>query len=165
MRLSLIAALARDGGIGKDGGLLFRLRSDLEQFKRRTLGAPVIMGRKTWESLPRRPLPGRLNVVLSRRTGYRAEGARVAPDLEAALALARASGAAEAFVIGGEAVYAAALPRADRLVLTHVDAAAGADAFFPAFDAAAWRVVEEAAYAASARDEHPFFVRVYERAA
>ncbi|MBX3272110.1 MAG: dihydrofolate reductase [Sandaracinaceae bacterium] len=164
MRVSLIAALARDGGIGKDGGLLFRLRSDLEQFKRRTLGAPVIMGRKTWESLPRRPLPGRLNIVLSRRPGSRAEGAEIAPDLEAALAIARASGATEAFVIGGEAVYAAALPLADRLVLTHVDAVLAADAFFPPLDLAAWRVVEEEAYAASARDEHPFRVRVYERA-
>lgn len=163
MKVTLIAAVARNGVIGRDGALPWRLPADLAQFKRRTLGHPVIMGRKTWESLPRRPLADRLNVVLTRSRGYAAEGAVVVLDLAAAIAAARASGAAEAFVIGGESIYAAALPIADELVITHVDATVEGDAAFPPIDAAAWRVVSREAHAADERHPHAFELVVYAR--
>ena len=137
-RIALIAALgARTRAIGKQGELLWRLPEDLKRFKALTSGHPVIMGRKTWESLPERarPLPGRTNIVVTRQPEYEAPGAVVTDSLEAALAAAaRADGADEVFVIGGGELYAAALPRASRLYLTLVDSDAEGDAFFPAYD-------------------------------
>lgn len=133
--LSLIAALDRRRAIGRAGGLLWHESEDQKHFRRLTMGCPVIMGRKTWDSLPERfrPLPGRDNIVVTRNADWRAAGARSASTLEAALALCGAT--AKAFVIGGGELYALALPRADELDLTEVDAAfADADAFFPAFD-------------------------------
>jgi dihydrofolate reductase len=140
----LIAAVARDGGIGRANGLLVHLSEDLQHFKRTTLGAPVLMGRRTWESLPprARPLPGRRNLVLSRDPDWHAAGAERVPSLEAALQ--RLDGADRVFVIGGAQVYAQALPLADELVLTEIDAAFDADAFFPR--------VEPAEFAEIARD-------------
>lgn len=140
-RIVLIAAVARDGGIGRGNGLLVHLKEDLQHFKRTTLGAPVLMGRRTWESLPprARPLPGRRNIVLSRDPGWHAEGAEGAPSLEAALQ--RLAGTARAFVIGGAQVYAQALPLADELVLTEIDARFDADAFFPPVDPAVFAEV------------------------
>jgi len=162
VELTLIAAVARNGVIGRDGDLPWRLRADLKQFKRRTVGHPIVMGRKTWESLPARPLPKRVNVVLTRQLGYEAEGATVVGSIEEALA---ALDADEAFVIGGESVYAAALPHAARLVITHVDADVDGDARFPDLDWSAWRVVERTPHAADERNDHPFEVVVYERSA
>jgi dihydrofolate reductase len=135
--LCLIAAVARDGAIGRDNDLLWRTREDQLHFKNTTLGSPVVMGRKTWDSLPERfrPLPGRRNIVVTRNAAWRAEGAEPAGSLDAALAFA--GQAPKAFVIGGAQLYALALPRADTLVLTEVDALfEGADAFFPAWDKA-----------------------------
>ncbi|MCA9610221.1 MAG: dihydrofolate reductase [Myxococcales bacterium] len=163
MRLTLIAAVADNGVIGRDGDLPWRLSADLAQFKARTLGRPILMGRKTWESLPRRPLKDRLNVVLTRRPGYVAEGAVVTADLDAAIDAARASGAEEAFVIGGESIYAAALPLADAMVLTHVEATVEGDARFPDFDASEWIEVSSAPHAADEKNAHAFRVVVYER--
>lgn len=160
MELTLIAAVARNGVIGRDGDLPWRLRADMKQFKRRTVGHPILMGRKTWESLPRRPLPERVNVVLTRQAGYRAEGAVVAGSVQEALA---SVDAAEVFVIGGESIYAAALPHAARLVITHVDAEVDGDARFPDVDWSAWRAVERARHDADERNDHPFEVVVYER--
>ena len=127
-RLSIIAAVARNGAIGKDNGLLVHLPEDLPRFKRLTMGAPIIMGRKTWDSIGR-PLPGRRSIVISRNPGWHAVGAERADSLVAALDLARA--APQAFVIGGAQIYALALTLVDELLLTEVDADFDADAYFP----------------------------------
>ena len=129
--LSLVAAVARDGGIGQGGELLVKIPEDLRRFKRLTLGSPVVMGRKTWEAIGR-PLPGRQNIVISRDPTWRGEGATPAASLDAALELAAAS--ERVFVIGGAEIYALALPRADELELTEIDAVFPADTFFPAWD-------------------------------
>ena len=136
--LTLIAAVARNGVIGIDNRLPWRLPADLRHFKALTLGHTVIMGRKTWESLPAgfRPLPGRRNIVVTRVGSYRAEGATVANSLPAAVIEADGG---EAFVIGGAELYAAALPLADRLQLTEIDAAFEGDTHFPAIDHDQWR--------------------------
>lgn len=162
MRVVLVAALANDGVIGRDGALPWRLPDDLRHFRQRTLGRPVILGRKTWESIGR-ALPGRLNLVVTRQPAYVAEGAEVVHDVDEALARAARTGADEACVIGGGEIYALTLPRADELVLTHVDADVEGDARFPAFDASQWTVVEEHAHPADARHAHAFRIVVYRR--
>jgi dihydrofolate reductase len=134
--LVLIAAIDRQRAIGRGGGLLWQERADQQHFRRTTMGCPVIMGRKTWDSLPARfrPLPGRRNLVVSRNAQWQADGAERAASLDDALQ--RVADAPRAFVIGGGELYALALPRADELVLTEIDATFdGADAWFPAFDA------------------------------
>ncbi len=133
--LSLIAIVARHGGIGRDNALLWHLSEDLRHFKRTTLGCPIIMGRNTWDSIGR-PLPGRRNIVVTRNAAWTAPGAEAALDLAHALALVQ--DAAKVFVIGGAQLYAAALPHADELVLTEVDAEPPADTFFPVWDRAAF---------------------------
>jgi dihydrofolate reductase len=131
MSLSLIAAVARNGAIGKDGALLWHEPQDQKHFRQATMGCPVVMGRKTWDSLPARfrPLPGRRNIVVTRDTHWRADGAEAARSLDAALALV--GDAPKVFVIGGGELYALALPRADELVLTEIDADLDGDVFFP----------------------------------
>ena len=124
----LVAAVARDGGIGLRGALLARIPDDMRRLKRLTLGAPVVMGRKTWQSIGR-PLPGRQNIVVTRDPAWQEEGATRASSLQAALVLA--SGAERAFVLGGAELYALALPVADELELTEIDAVFPADTFFP----------------------------------
>ena len=136
--LSLVAAIARNRVIGIGGRLPWHLPEDLRRFKRLTMGAPVIMGRRTHESIGR-PLPGRRNIVVTRQTAAHWAGCAVAPSLAAALALG--ADAPEAFVIGGAALYAEALPHASRLYLTLIDAAYDGDTWFPEFAAAAWREV------------------------
>ena len=132
--VSLIAAVARNGAIGRGGGLIWQESEDQKHFRRVTMGCPVIMGRKTWDSLPQRfrPLPGRRNIVLTRDASWRADGAATAASFDAALALA--SDAPKVFVIGGAQAYAMALPTADELVLTEIDADLPGDIFFPAWD-------------------------------
>ena len=139
VRLSLVAAVARNGVIGRDNQIPWRLPSDLKRFKALTLGHPVIMGRKTFESIGR-PLPGRDNIVLSRR-GFRAEGATVVATLPAALALAaeRAGEGGEVFILGGAELYRETIAMADRLCITEVDAAPEGDAVFPEIDRGFWR--------------------------
>ena len=129
-QLSLIAVVARDGGIGHNNKLLWHLSEDLKHFKRTTIGCPVVMGRKTWDSIGR-PLPGRRNIVVSRNAAWSASGAERADSLSSALQ--SVAEAAKVFVIGGAQLYAAALPLADELVLTEVEAQAPADTFFPAW--------------------------------
>ena len=129
--VSLIAIVARNGGIGRDNKLLVHLPNDLAHFKRTTLGAPIVMGRRTWQSIGR-PLPGRRNVVVTGNPEFVAPGAETAPDLPAALA--RLADVPKVFVIGGASLYAAALPMADELVLTEIDADFEADTFFPPWD-------------------------------
>lgn len=141
--LSLIAAMDRERLIGRDNALPWHLPEDLRHFKATTLGKPVIMGRKTWESLGR-PLPGRRNVVVSRNADYALQGAELVGSLEAALSLT--AEAEEVFVIGGAELYRQALPLAQRLYLTEIDASHTGDAWFPAFAADEWQE--------TAREEH-----------
>ncbi len=132
-RISVIAAVARNGAIGRDNALLWHLPADLAHFKRVTLGHPVVMGRRTWESLGR-PLPGRRNLVVSRNPTLRAEGAEICGCL--AQALHQCADVRDVFVIGGAALFAEALPMAWQLWLTEVHAEAEADTFFPAWNPA-----------------------------
>jgi dihydrofolate reductase len=144
--LSLIAAVAHRGAIGLNNALLWSESEDQKHFRRVTMGCPVVMGRKTWDSLPARfrPLPGRRNVVLTRDPQWQAPGAEAVASLEAALDLLR--GAPKAFVIGGAEVYALAMPLATELVLTEVDAAFAADAFFPAWEPSQFKCVAREAH-------------------
>jgi dihydrofolate reductase len=145
MKIALIAALNAQRVIGRAGDIPWHYRQDMLHFMRTTMGAPCIMGRLTYESFPKRPLPGRPNLVLSRQQDYPlAEGARRFDDLATALGYCRQLNTAFAFVCGGQAVYEQALPLADQMILTHVpDVVDGADTFFPAWDAAAWQIVDD----------------------
>ena len=137
--LTLIAARARCGAIGRDGTIPWHAPEDLRQFQRETLGGALIMGRRTWESLPTRPLPRRLNVVVSRDAGL---AEHVAPDPLAALETCAAEGYSRVYGIGGTAIYAALLPHAHRLLVTEVQTdIPGADAHFPDFDEGDWREI------------------------
>ena len=164
--LSIIAAVAANGAIGHKGELPWHLPEDLAHFKRRTTGKTVVMGRRTFESI-RRALPHRRNIVLSRDPGFAAEGCRVASGLDAALELARVAGAEaddEVFAIGGAALYAEALPRAQRLYLTRVHAEVEGDCFFPELDLGAWREIETHEFPADPRHAHAFSISTLVRA-
>lgn len=134
MKISLVAAMARNGVIGRDNAMPWRLPEDLKHFKDATLGAPVVMGRLTWDSLPARfrPLPGRRNVVITRNPDWHAEGAEVAHSLDEALQ--RLAGADTVYVVGGAQLYAQALERADELLLTEIARDFAGDTRFPDFD-------------------------------
>lgn len=147
----LIAAVATNGAIGKDNALPWRLKADLAHFKATTLGYPIVMGRKTWESLGR-PLPGRTNIVISRDRDYSAPGARVVDSVAAAIAAC--ADRERLFVIGGAQIYALALPLADRLLLTEVDASIEGDAFFPSFDRSAFAEIGRRHQARDADNDH-----------
>jgi dihydrofolate reductase len=160
MIVSLIAALSRNRVIGNDGGLPWHLPEDLRYFARTTRGKPVIMGRRTYESVGR-PLPGRLNIVISRRPDLQIEGARVVGDPEAALEAA--APAEEVMICGGAAIYAAFLPRADRLYLTLVDTEIEGDTFFPEIDDGEWVTLSREQHGADAAHAHPLTFLVLER--
>ncbi|MEQ9328360.1 MAG: dihydrofolate reductase [Rhodospirillales bacterium] len=144
-RVAMIVAMGSNRAIGRDGALPWRLPGDLRFFKQTTMGKPVVMGRKTWESLPNGALPGRTNIVVTRDRAYRADGAEVVNDAGLALGLATAAalaaGADEVMVIGGAEIYARLLDRADRIYVTEVDAAPEADAFFPDLAERQWREI------------------------
>lgn len=170
MLVSIHVAIAENGVIGREGGLPWRLSSDLKRFKADTVGKPIVMGRKTWESFPKRPLPDRLNIVVTRDPAYDAEGGEVVTSLEDGLALARTrgrcmAGANEICVIGGGQIYAQALPLADRLHVTHVLASVDGDTSFPPIDPQTWRVVSSEDIPAGEKDSHPTRHIVYERRA
>lgn len=166
-KISLIAARGRNNVIGSAGDLPWRLSSDLKLFKAITRGKPVIMGRKTWESLPLRPLPGRLNIVVTRQPGYPAQGGHVVGDMgdafDAAFLQANQDAVDEVFVIGGAQIYAAALPLADRLYLTEVEASPAGEAVFPELDEASWSELGREHYRAGESDDHDFVFRALER--
>ena len=165
--IAIVVARGRNGVIGRDGDLPWRLRSDLQRFKAVTMGKPCIMGRKTWDSLPLKPLPGRLNLVLSKDESFEPTGAVACLTLDEAIEIAREQaiddGVDEVCVIGGTALFAAALPRAKRLYLTEVEAEPEGDAVFPAFGEAAWVEVSSEAVPAGEKDDHDFVFRVLER--
>ena len=157
---SLVVARARNGVIGRNNQLPWRLPADLAYFKRVTMGHPVIMGRRTWESIGK-PLPGRHNIVVTRNPGYHAAGATVVGSLGEAF---RAAGDVdEACVIGGTSLFAEALPHADRIHLTEVDADVEGDTWFPPFDRAEWVEREVARQPLDERHEYPFRIFVLER--
>jgi dihydrofolate reductase len=159
--LSLIAAVARNGAIGKDNALLWRLPEDLQFFKRTTMGCPVIMGRKTYDSIGR-PLPGRRNIVITRTPHWSAPGIESTPSLQAALALLD-NAVDKAFVIGGAQIYAEALPLVQEVVLTEIDRDFEADAFFPAWDKAAFTEVAREAHHALAPNDFNYAFVTYRR--
>jgi len=162
-RLSMIVAAARNDVIGQNGDMPWRLASDMAHFKRITAGKPVLMGRKTWESLFVQPLPGRDNLVLSRNANYSAAGALVFTDLQAMIERGLALADDEAIIIGGETLYRASLPFCDRVYLSRVDAAPDGDTFFPKLDEEVWSLMQENSYPASDKDDHAFVTQVFER--
>ena len=164
-RIALIAAVAENGVIGRDRDMPWRLPTDLKRFRALTLGKPVIMGRKTFETLGK-PLPGRDNIVVTRDRGFAAGGVRVAHSIEEAIATAQAlageHGADEIFVIGGGEIYAAALPHAERLYLTRVHARPEGDTCFPSIDPRDWREVAREAAPAGERDSADMTFLIFE---
>ncbi len=155
--LAMVVAMAENNIIGRDGGLPWRLSADLRRFKDLTMGKPIVMGRRTWDSLGR-VLPGRRHVVVSRQADFGAEGVEAAGSLDEALSAAhraaREAGASQICVIGGGQIYAQALPRADRLYVTHVEAVVEGDTCFPAIDDALWAVVREERLPADERNTY-----------
>ncbi|WP_297509736.1 dihydrofolate reductase [uncultured Caulobacter sp.] len=156
-----------NGVIGRDNDLPWRLKSDLAIFKACTLGKPIIMGRKTWDSLPRKPLPGRMNIVLTRDQSFEPAGAVVTDNWSEAVQIAKEQaaddGVDEVCVIGGRALFELALPKAKRLYLTEVAAEVEGDVRFPDFDESAWTEVRREAHPAGEGDDHAFVFRVLER--
>jgi dihydrofolate reductase len=163
LKLSLIAAVAKNGVIGRDNGLVWHEPLDQQHFRAVTMGCPVVMGRKTWESLPARfrPLPGRRNVVITRQSAYDAPGAETAASLDAALDLL--ADVAQVFVIGGAELFALALPRADRLELTEIGADLEGDTHFPPFSQIGLRATARVPHTAA--DGTPFAFVTYARQA
>ncbi len=151
LQVALVAAVARNRVIGRDGAMPWHLPQDLKHFRQLTVGHPVVMGRRTWESLPARfkPLPERDNWVVSRQPTWHADGATRAYSLSDALSRLQASAAARVFVIGGATLYHAALPLADRLLLTEIDAEFDGDTHFPTWDRAAFIERERAHHPAA----------------
>ena len=163
MMLSLVVAVASNGVIGRDNDLPWRLSADLRRFKRITMGHPILMGRRTYESIGR-PLPGRRNMVLSRQPAYQAPaGCDAATSMEAALQQLRADGVAEAFVIGGAEIYQQALPFAERLHLTEVLADIDGDACFPTLTDEDWSEQYRERHRADADNDHAHIYRILER--
>ncbi len=164
--IALVVAMGQNRAIGRDGNLPWRLRSDMKFFRKVTMGKPVIMGRRTFESLPR-VLDGRLNIVLTRDPDFSAPGVVAVASLEAAIKEAQAwaarEGAAEIAVIGGEGVFSSVMPQAYRIYLTEVHAVPDADTWFPELEAGAWREVSRDAYGAGPQDDYDFSIVILER--
>jgi dihydrofolate reductase len=167
MDLSLIWAMSENRVIGRAGGLPWRLPLDMRHFMDTTMGKPVIMGRKTFESM-KAPLPGRANIVLTRDPAWQRHGIVVVNQLQDAIRCARdrcqADAQSEAMVIGGADVYARALPQANRLYITHVHATVEGDVVFPTFDLGAWQQIETRSHAADERHFAAFTIATYVRA-
>lgn len=136
--ISVIVAVSENGVIGKDGKMPWRIPDDMRRFRRLTMGKPCIMGRKTWDSIPNKPLAGRTNIVLTRKRDFVAEDAKIAHSFDEAATIAQSEEPEEIMILGGEAVYAEALMQANRIYLTEVDGACDGDAFLPLFNRARW---------------------------
>ena len=160
-------ARARNGVFGREGRLPWRLKSDMALFKSLTMGKPIIMGRRTWDSLPKKPLPGRMNIVLSRDGSFDPQAALVCESLDEAVQIAREQaaedGVGEVCVIGGADVAKAAFPKARRLYLTEVEADPEGDVMLPEFDLSGWAEVKREHHPAGEDDEFPFTFRMLER--
>jgi dihydrofolate reductase len=153
MHISLIAALARNRVIGRDNQLPWRLSADLRRFKALTMGKPIVMGRKTYESIGK-PLPGRTNIIVSRDSSYSAEGCCVVHSIDDALLAAGDSD--EVMIMGGANLYSQLLPRADRLYLTEVQADVSGDTWFPEFDEMQWQELERESHQADEKNEFDY---------
>ena len=166
MKLAMIWGMSRNRTIGRNNALPWHLSEDLKYFKRVTMGKPIIMGRKTWESIGK-PLPGRCNIVITRDPTYSAEGVKVVRTLEDAISLAESialiDGAEEAVVIGGAQIYAQALPLAQRLYMTQVHAEVEGDTFFPIFDLTQWDELGREDFEASGPNPYDYSFVVLER--
>lgn len=166
IRLSMMVAKASNNVIGRDNKLPWYLPNDLKYFKQVTFGKPVIMGRKTWESL-KGPLPGRTNIVITRQADYVAEGAKVVTTLDEAVAMAEnvafIDGQEEAVIMGGAEIYKLALPNAQRLYLTEVHAAVEGDTFFPDYETSEWNEIGREDFAAEGPNPYDYSFVVYER--
>lgn len=167
MKLSMIWAMTRNRVIGRDNDLPWHLPRDMKHFMTTTRGHPVIMGRRTFESMNRRPLPGRTNIVVTRNARYNAAGILVAETLAHALTLAqrqcRQDGVDEAFITGGAGLYAEALGVADRLYVTEIDAEVPGDTFFPDIDWSQWRCLDSVSHPADGDHEFAFTISTFER--
>ncbi|WP_348655055.1 dihydrofolate reductase [uncultured Thalassolituus sp.] len=165
MKLSMIVAVAENGVIGRNNALPWYLPNDLKYFKQTTMGKPVIMGRKTYESIGK-PLPGRTNIVITRQADYQPEGVKVVNSVEAARELAESvcliDGQEEAMIMGGAEIYTLALPHTDRLYLTEVHADVEGDAFFPEYDKSLWQEVAREDFAAEGPNPYNYSFVVYE---
>jgi dihydrofolate reductase len=161
MKISLVVAMSRQGVIGRDGGLPWHISSDLRRFKAITMGKPIIMGRKTWESLPKKPLPGRQNIIITRQPDYHAKGGRVAASLEEAVRIAGNVG--ELAVIGGGEIYRLAFPMANRIYLTEVDLDVEGDTRFPAVNPGEWLETARERHEAGPSDSVSFTLRTLDR--
>lgn len=159
--VSIIVAVSDDWGIGRDNELLWYIPEDLRRFKRLTIGKSVIMGKKTWESLPRKPLPGRKNIVLTDIHGEHIESAVTAYSIEDAVSKCESD--EEAFVIGGGSIYRQFMNVADRLYITHVHKKAPADVYFPKIDRRKWKVIEKEECVSEDDNKIPYSYVVYER--
>jgi len=159
--ISIIVAASTNNVIGANGDLPWRLSADLKHFKAITMGKPIVMGRKTWDSIGR-PLPGRQNIVITRQADFVAEGCNVVASTEEAIAAT--AGADEIMVIGGSQVYSLFLPAAGRLYLTRVHAEIEGDAFFPEIDESVWRLVGDDSHSSDDRNAFDYSFRTYERA-
>jgi dihydrofolate reductase len=159
--ISIIVAVSEDLGIGKNNELLWHLPEDLKRFKRLTYGNTVIMGKKTWESLPRKPLPGRKNVVITDIPGESFNDAVTAYSIEDALSKCKKD--EEIFIMGGGSVYRQFMPLADKLYITHVHKKAPADVYFPKIDPEIWKVVEKEEFKANEGNMIPYTYIIYER--
>lgn len=159
--ISIIVAVSEDLGIGKDNELLWHISEDLKRFKRLTSGNTVIMGKKTWESLPRKPLPGRKNVVLTDNPSETIEGSVTVYSIVDALSKCEKS--EEIFIIGGGSIYRQFMPLADRLYITHVHKKAAADIYFPVIDPDVWVAVENEEFNSGEPDNIPYSYTIYER--
>lgn len=159
--ISIIVAVSEDLGIGKNNELLWHISEDLKRFKRLTYGNTVIMGKKTWESLPRRPLPGRINIVITDVPGESFEGAISAFSIEDSVSKCEKD--KEIFIIGGGSIYSQFMPLADRLYITHVHKNAPADIYFPEIDPSIWMVSEKEDFSASDEVSIPYSYIIYDR--
>ena len=165
MIISLIVAASTNNAIGKANGMLWNLPNDTKYFKNTTWGMPVIMGRKTYESMSSEPLPGRFNYVITRQTDWNAHNPKVCVlgNLEEAIRLARETDCKEAFVAGGGQIYAEALPRADKIYLTRVHAVLEGDAFFPVFDESEWELISNMDHPADEKHAYAYSSQVWQR--
>jgi dihydrofolate reductase len=159
--ISIIVAVSEDWGIGKDNELLWHISEDLKRFKRLTSGNTVIMGKRTWESLPRRPLPGRMNIVLTDNPDETIKDAVTAYSLQDALD--KGEKEKEIFIIGGGSIYRQFMPIADRLFITHVHRKAPADIYFPEIDLCIWEITEKEEFKSDGENGIPYTYTIYER--
>lgn len=165
-RIAMIVGVAANGVIGSDQTIPWRIPSDMQFFRRTTMGKPVVMGRKQYETVGK-PLPGRTNIVITRQPGYQPEGvvvvASIAAALEKARAVAIADGVEEIMIIGGGEIYAQLMDRADRLYVSHIALSPEGDVRFPAIDPAEWQVIDSPDVVPSEKDEAAYRVNVYAR--